>query len=714
MSYLQPTTDGDASRNGDIAVRPLIVEPSARSKSPLEIGSLYKVANLLKDRWVAKTEPQPDAPVNGLSDQDPYRTIADEKTINGKNAFISGHFSAMSRHLTEHPANGGNHAEHEFFHRENSHMLRGILQMKESEDAAVQSNGVDGVGNGVFAQMLQNDRERPGLARNDGYEVDADSDSLYSGTPNETSSVEGTSDREPTIADASAYSSKVMGWNDTATNHDSGDDGQTGDSTGDSAEAKRARVENIISCMRAGSPSCKMNGSSHPASPERRPKRKQYTPQQHDANGEEPCSKLRRQEKGLLQQQLKFMQEQLTKMQSQYTELFDIGTGNMFGDKSPNIVGKDPNNGESKFHEQSKIGVLSAAIEQMTDATDFVRRASMFNEKSPGQQALAFRMDASSDLRGFAKILKSEITRSVGTLVDSIVTKFVENQNKSDNRFKSIPTLTGFDNKDPVLNNNSNKCNNNLVSNHCAGRDRSSCIVRDGPRHSTPKPTRTKVTDRMLNPLFDDHAKSFADLAKMHPHFFAPPPFYTNQMAAAAAAAAVALHPTYGKEPEQTEALSLVVSTPKKKRTKVTDTRLSPRAARALLQDPSVLGSRPDFGRPFPLSGTPPHERYPLPSLLPMSLPTSVAIPNPSLQHSDVLAMYSHGGDHRTFGDGLHQMPSHSPSTAEHGSPSMAHTPDVSLHAPLFKTCDYDHSLLEGSLCGDGLGFISFHCTIVV
>ena len=40
-----------------------------------------------------------------------------------------------------------------------------------------------------------------------------------------------------------------------------------------------------------------------------------------------------------------------------------------------------------------------------------------------------------------------------------------------------------------------------------------------------------------------------------------------------------------GQEPEQTEALPLVVSTPKRKRTKVTDTRLSPRAARALLHD---------------------------------------------------------------------------------------------------------------------------------
>lgn len=39
------------------------------------------------------------------------------------------------------------------------------------------------------------------------------------------------------------------------------------------------------------------------------------------------------------------------------------------------------------------------------------------------------------------------------------------------------------------------------------------------------------------------------------------------------------------QEPEQTEAIPLVVTTPKKKRTKVTDTRLSPRAHRALLQE---------------------------------------------------------------------------------------------------------------------------------
>ena len=273
ISYKPPVTDGDASGNSDLATRGAApVEPTTRSESPLELGSLYKVANLLKDRWVDKSEP--DAPVNGSSDKDLYHTIAEENTTNGNNAFISGHFSAMSRCLSEQPVNG-HQTEHEFFPRESSHMLRGILQRKENEDATTPANGdcVDTADSGVFAQMLQNDRERPGLARNGGYEVDADSDSLYSGTPNEMSSVEETSDQEPALADASSYSSKVMGWNDDAAKHGSGDDGQTGDSTGDSAEAKRARVENIISSMRAGSPPCKMNDGNRPSSPGRRPKR---------------------------------------------------------------------------------------------------------------------------------------------------------------------------------------------------------------------------------------------------------------------------------------------------------------------------------------------------------------------------------------------------------------------------------------------------------
>ena len=102
--------------------------------------------------------------------------------------------------------------------------------------------------------------------------------------------------------------------------------------------------------------------------------------------------------------------------------------------------------------------------------------------------------------------------------------------------------------------------------------------------------------------------------------------------------------------PEQTEALALVVNTPqKKKRTKVTDTRLSPRAARALLHENGAL----DQDRP--MSGFSP--------MTASCLPTSVAIPNPSLHHSDILSFYKD------------QSLCRSPMDPERHSPSSSHSP---------------------------------------
>jgi len=223
-----------------------------------------------------------------------------------------------------------------------------------------------------------------------------------------------------------------------------------------------------------------------------------------------------------------------------------------------------------------------------------------------------------------------------------------------------------------------------------------------------------------------------------HHHLFSlfpPHAYYPNasRMAAAAAVAAAAvaaggghgytaaptpaaiapamLFPATAQcgEPEQTEALPLVVNAPtKKKRTKVTDTRLSPRAARSILHDaghhrhshhhaasyhahshhhphhqqPQQQQGRSDHRggvhhgsssgaeddrdsmmehrRSSPMkcnssadttaalvspfiqsrhhsSGLAPPPPPPLP-MLPTSLPTSVAVPNPSLQHSDIMS----------------------------------------------------------------------------
>ena len=104
-----------------------------------------------------------------------------------------------------------------------------------------------------------------------------------------------------------------------------------------------------------------------------------------------------------------------------------------------------------------------------------------------------------------------------------------------------------------------------------------------------------------------------------HPHF---PYYLPTQM----------LPPMYPEEP-QTEALPLIVSTPKKKRTKVTDTRLnSPRGKSGPLDSPLTPGMEQMEAQRHLAATAFPH-------FLPQVLPTSVAITNPSLNHSDLLAL---------------------------------------------------------------------------
>lgn len=98
--------------------------------------------------------------------------------------------------------------------------------------------------------------------------------------------------------------------------------------------------------------------------------------------------------------------------------------------------------------------------------------------------------------------------------------------------------------------------------------------------------------------------------------------------------------------PEQNEALSLVVA-PKRKRHKVTDTRITPRTVSRLLGHDSFGGRDTSSVSPPPSLAYPGHgPSQPPPPLVPVSLPTSVAIPNPSLHQTDIF-----GAANFPFGD---------------------------------------------------------------
>ena len=528
-------------------------------------------------------------------------------------------------------------------------------------------------------------------------------------------------------------------------------------SNSESLEAKRARVETIISGMRT-SPSHALSDMNGANGAERKPKRKQYIPQQH-ANSDEPNPKVRKVEKDAFQSQIKHMQQQLTDMQQRYFHMFQMEMGMANPELSNYVVNLAENN--RTFMENRMGGKLPERPQASPEKRDpsvnprlgftghsdfdpahFLKQASKLVRDPEGGLKHGLVPETPEDLDNLAKMLKAEISKSVGMLIDDVVAKFIKSQKK----------LQDQKQQEKQQQQQQQQQQNQQQQQQPAQQQQQHHVPAQPPKPSQPekpiinvpephkpeqlpafkmnpiarpfedrdfglnipKPTRTKVTDKLIHPLIENHMRAFAELPRsLHHPLFPPPPYFPH------AHLPPAMQPLFPKEPEQTEALPLVVNTPKKKRTKVTDTRLSPRAARALLNEGSSgpmdfekSNVSPQMGMPPHLPPTSLHPDFPHHPLVPVTLPTSVAIPNPSLQHSDVLAMYSHG-EHGTYGNGSRPA-SHSPIVADHGSPNMPHTPsEHSMHTSAFmKEEDMYHPDFNGSFTDgptiDGMHQISF------
>lgn len=109
-------------------------------------------------------------------------------------------------------------------------------------------------------------------------------------------------------------------------------------------DAKKARVENIVSGMRSSPAPPQVNGCK---------KRKLYQPQQHDSNADryideededaEPI-RQKRVEKNALKSQLRTMQEQLAEMQQKYVQLCTRMEES--AQESPEVVEEIPSDSE--------------------------------------------------------------------------------------------------------------------------------------------------------------------------------------------------------------------------------------------------------------------------------------------------------------------------------------------------------------------------------
>ncbi|KAK9746834.1 Homeo-prospero domain [Popillia japonica] len=522
-------------------------------------------------------------------------------------------------------------------------------------------------------------------------------------------------------------------------------------------DAKKARVENIVSGMRSSPAPTQVNGCK---------KRKLYQPQQHDSTAEryiddeedesEPI-RQKRVEKNALKSQLRTMQEQLAEMQQKYVQLCtrmeqnseesqeieeipsDSEQSKRSAAPSPVTTSATPNpqppqppptlaqqvsklkisppgppfpNGMMhhehahmnnvmylghKFLMEQEARMAKEAAMNAATASDVQHNNSQVHNKP--SENFAERLSimrnmtpTGTDLEGLADALKTEITSSLSNLIDTIVSRFLHQRRcKQSDAAASAEQL----NKDLLM-------ASQLL-------DRKSPRTKVSERPQAPPPT---SNSQMVNgnsncpPMMIAH--SMSNLQKHSEMQIRPPMFQPPKPPSISQAALYGMnHPfcvSKQENPEQNEALSLVV-TPKKKRHKVTDTRITPRTVSRILGQDGI-GMSPAPMEPTSCSSPRPPPYHQPPPMLPVSLPTSVAIPNPGLHESQVFSPYSpffHGPSH---GHHMAMPASASPPRMhkmERESPPIHHPPTL-LHPALLAAAQHGGSPDYGHMRGPSGG----------
>ncbi|KAJ3637755.1 hypothetical protein MTP99_001187 [Tenebrio molitor] len=521
-------------------------------------------------------------------------------------------------------------------------------------------------------------------------------------------------------------------------------------------DAKKARVENIVSGMRSSPAPPQVNGCK---------KRKLYQPQQHDSNAEryiddeeeesaEPI-RQKRVEKNLLKSQLRTMQEQLAEMQQKYMQLCtrveqgseesqeieeipsDSENSKRSAPPSPITTSTTPNNQPtpSLAQQVSKLkisppgppfhnGMLHHDHQHMSSAAAMYLGVShkflmeqearlakeaavaAMNSESAAQQAqhhqshhptqkpenIADRLHimrnmtpTGTDLEGLADALKSEITSSLSNLIDSILSRFVHQR-----RCKQTEAATAAEQLNKDL----------MMASQLLDRKSPRTKVAERPQAPPPPPNNQMVNGTSgCPPMMPVHMNNMQKPSDLH---IRPPMFQPPKPPGISQAPLFGMnHPfcvSKQENPEQNEALSLVV-TPKKKRHKVTDTRITPRTVSRILGQDGI-GMSPASMEPNTCSSPRPPPYHQPPPMLPVSLPTSVAIPNPGLHESQVFSPYSpffHGPSH---GHHMAMQASSSPPRMhkiERESPPIHHPPTL-LHPALLAAAQHGGSPDYGQL----------------
>ncbi|XP_047536839.1 homeobox protein prospero isoform X2 [Vanessa atalanta] len=455
-------------------------------------------------------------------------------------------------------------------------------------------------------------------------------------------------------------------------------------------DVKRARVENIVSTMRA-SPAPQqpqVNGCK---------KRKLYHPQQHDGaaerygtshgssaqtvsddsedDGERPPIHQKIVEKNALKTQLRTMQEQLAEMQEKYLQLCNrmgqesetIDNDGASSDVEQNddpmpkseppspvkeVPPPIPNSAAPNMLSQVMTKMMTAKIQAHSVAhghlpPGFNGTLPLMPHLPPGdhmhpphthqRRIMGKQSEAAA---AAAEQLNKDLIRATRLIDKSPTPKMPE---RPSGQMSGNPPVhhPGAPNGVPFI------TNNPMFMNHMNGPRAPGGVAfplhaeAGGPGHGAHMRIPTGIFQAPQKPL--------------QPHF-------------------VPMNGQFDREqnPDPSEPLSLVV-TPKKKRHKVTDTRITPRTVSRILGE--GVGQSPESKFPESPSPRP---------FLTGNLPTSVAIPNPSLHESQVFSPYS---PFFGAGGGL----ARSPPAPERDSPPLPNSMVHSVHHRVLATLSPDY-----------------------
>ncbi|XP_076308524.1 homeobox protein prospero-like [Tachypleus tridentatus] len=458
-------------------------------------------------------------------------------------------------------------------------------------------------------------------------------------------------------------------------------------------EIKRARVENIVSTMLQGPSDLRQPGNPFRVPVNGCKKRKLYQPQQHEAtrilNGDkelerednqtfiEPLPKQHRTARDL-KSQLQKMKEQLVFIQQRYTELlhdrvksFSTENTDAFSPSdhqevnsetkpqvypsSSTVKGRDEfpslsvplsaNNCVGVYPELTENINLNTAknIENDVHINEDIRRLdrgsqenNLKNQIQESRQSCIVKPNSySSQTELTAELdilvgdLKYEISTKLAHIIDSIVTRYKQTMSFSKTMVsepsKDMAFLTQvLDRKSPrtKVTDRGSRINNQLLGDH---------ISNPFPCDSSPRPPAfyplgMRPSTTLFCPTPSSQTVHLPSISISHNI-----PISHPQLSGILEGTEMTVR---NNIMEQTEAISLVVM-PKKKRHKVTDTRVIPRMMNwSVGQEDSIPKYSFITNTTQPSLGAPSCPNHP-PPLIPISLPTSVAIPNPSLHHTE-------------------------------------------------------------------------------